>query len=63
MEFRIAFLILLPLGLAAAAILRYAILPGWRRTVERCETMDARDAEARAQREEAERELHGDTNR
>ena len=63
MESRIAFLILLPLVLAVAALLRYAILPGWRRAVERCETADARDLRTKAEREEAERELRGDANR
>ena len=63
MESRIAFLILLPAGLLAGAIFRFAILPGWRRAVERCETADARDLRTKAEEEEAERELRGDANR
>lgn len=60
MELQLTFLILIPLGLAAAAVYRYGIRPAWRRAVERCETLDDRDAESQAQREAAERELHGD---
>ena len=63
MESRVAFLILLPLGLLAGALFRFVLLPGWRRAVDRCETADARDLRTKAEREEAERELRGDANR
>ncbi|GEM_PF-3932318 len=57
MEFRLTFLILLPLGLAAAAVYAYGIRPAWKRVIERCEDLDDRDACGKAQREAAEREL------
>ena len=61
MELRLTFLILLPLGLAAVALYFLVLRPTWARTVERCRTLDVEDAKAEEMRQEAERELRGDT--
>lgn len=62
MELRLTILILLPLGLTAAALYLFLLRPAWARTVDRLQNLDAEDAKERALREEAERELHlGDT--
>ena len=57
MEFRLTLLILLPLGLAAAALYAFALRPMWAKTVSRLQDLDSADAEAKRLREEAEREL------
>lgn len=62
MELQLTLLILLPIGLVAAAIYAFILRPSWARAIERLETLDKMDAEERRLREEAERELHlGDT--
>jgi len=60
MELRLTVLILLPIGLAAAAIYLYLLRPMWARTVRRLEDLDTADQESQKQREEAERELQED---
>lgn len=60
MEFTLSLLILIPLGLAAAAVYAFGVRPAWRRTVARCADLDREDAQDRAGREAAERELKGD---
>lgn len=60
MEFRLTVLILLPIGLLAAALYLYLLRPMWARTVNRLQDLDTADAEAKKQREEAERELQED---
>jgi len=57
MEFRLTFLILLPIGLAAAALYAFVLRPMWAKTVDRLQDLDAADAEAERLRQEAEREL------
>ncbi len=57
MEFRLTFLILLPLGLTAAALYAFALRPMWAKTVSRLQDLDAADAAEKRAREEAEREL------
>lgn len=57
MEFRLTILILLPLGLMAAALYAYVLRPFWRRAIDHCETLDRQDAQEAKLREEAEREL------
>ena len=57
MEFQLTLLLLVPLALAAFVLLRVAILPSWRRAVDRCALRDAEEAAERAGRERAEREL------